>query len=108
MMRMIFPFVVLVLGLWAWNLFAGPGAGSPWAVYDQSLLLSGLLSIALMSLAMMLALRPAWLERPLGGLDQIYRTHKWAGILAVVFAEMNISDKISLRICGNGVYEGKA
>lgn len=86
MMRMIFPFVVLVLGLWAWNLFAGPGAGSPWAVYDQSLLLSGLLSIALMSLAMMLALRPAWLERPLGGLDQIYRTHKWAGILAVVFA----------------------
>ncbi|MEQ9547651.1 MAG: ferric reductase-like transmembrane domain-containing protein [Marinobacter sp.] len=35
---------------------------------------------------MMLALRPGWLERPLGGLDQIYRTHKWAGILAVVFA----------------------
>jgi predicted ferric reductase len=29
-----------------------------------------------MSLAMMLALRPAWLERPLGGLDKIYHTHK--------------------------------
>src|SRR5690606_12272350 len=70
MMRIILPFIVLVSGLWAWSLFAGPGAGSPWAVYDQSLLLSGLLSIALMSLTMMLALRPAWLERPMGGLDQ--------------------------------------
>lgn len=86
MIRIILPFIILVSGLWGWNLFAGPGAGSPWAVYDQSLLLSGLLSIALMSLTMMLALRPVWLERPLGGLDQIYRTHKWAGILAVVFA----------------------
>jgi len=86
MIRIVLPFIGLVSGLWAWNLAAGPGAGSPWAVYDQSLLLSGLLSIALMSLTMMLALRPAWLERPLGGLDQIYRTHKWAGILAVVFA----------------------
>lgn len=86
MIRMILPFIVLVSGLWAWSLAAGPGAGSPWAVYDHSLLLSGWLAIALMSLAMILALRPAWLERPLGGLDQIYRTHKWAGILAVVFA----------------------
>lgn len=86
MIRIILPFIALVSGLWAWNLRAAPGAASSWAVYDQSLLLSGLLSIALMSLAMMLALRPAWLERPLGGLDQIYRSHKWAGILAVVFA----------------------
>ena len=86
MIRIILPFIALVSGLWAWNLALGPAVGSPWAVYEQSLLLSGLLSIALMSLAMMLALRPVWLERPLGGLDQIYLTHKWAGILAVVFA----------------------
>ncbi|MFO8142313.1 MAG: ferric reductase-like transmembrane domain-containing protein, partial [Marinobacter sp.] len=86
MIRIILPFIMLVSGLWAWNLAAGPGAASAWSVYDQGLLLSGWLAIALMSLTMMLALRPAWLERPLGGLDQIYRTHKWAGILAVVFA----------------------
>lgn len=86
MIRTILPFIALVSGLWAWNLTTGPQVGSPWAVYEQSLLLSGLLSIALLSLTMMLALRPVWLERPLGGLDQIYRTHKWAGILAVVFA----------------------
>ncbi len=86
MIRILLPFIILVSGLWAWNLAAGPDAGSPWGVYNQSLLLSGWLAIALMSLAMMLALRPAWLERPLGGLDKIYHTHKWAGILAVVFA----------------------
>jgi len=48
--------------------------------------LSGLLAIAMMSLATFLAARPAWLERPLGGLDRMYRTHKWAGILAAGFA----------------------
>lgn len=85
MIRIILPFIAVVCGLWAWSLFAAPGVTS-WAVYDQSLLLSGWLSIALMSLVMMLALRPAWLERPLGGLDQMYRSHKWAGILAVAFA----------------------
>ncbi len=86
MIRIILPFIMLVSGLWAWSLAAGPGAGSPWAVYEQSLLVSGWLAIALMSLTMMLAMRPAWLERPMGGLDKIYHTHKWAGILAVIFA----------------------
>ncbi|WP_022962030.1 ferredoxin reductase family protein [Halopseudomonas pelagia] len=81
MLRIILPFIIVVCGLWAWSLAAGP-----WSVYEQSLLLSGWLSIALMSLVMILAQRPAWLERPLGGMDQMYRSHKWAGILAVVFA----------------------
>lgn len=85
MSRIILPFIAVISGLWAWSLVGAPGA-SPWGVYDQSLLLTGWLSIALMSLVMILALRPAWLERPLGGMDKMYRTHKWAGILAVVFA----------------------
>jgi len=83
MIRLILPFILVVTGLWAWSLTT---SGGSWSVYDQGLLLSGWLSIALLSLTMMLALRPAWLERPMGGLDKIYRTHKWAGILAVTFA----------------------
>ncbi|MGC8121045.1 ferredoxin reductase family protein [Marinobacter sp. VGCF2001] len=83
MMRLILPFILLATGLWAWSLTT---SSLVWSAYDQSLLLSGWLSIALMSLTMMLALRPAWLEWPMGGLDKIYRTHKWAGILAVAFA----------------------
>ncbi|MBS1191094.1 MAG: flavocytochrome subuit of an oxidoreductase [Rhodocyclaceae bacterium] len=82
----------LITLAWGWDLFVagGPGAGSlPWVVRQEGLYLTGLLSIALMSLAMFLAARPAWLEGPLGGLDRMYRTHKWAGILAVAFGGLH-------------------
>ncbi|MDX9707741.1 MAG: ferric reductase-like transmembrane domain-containing protein [Azospira sp.] len=60
-----------------------------WIAYQEALYLSGLLSIALMSLAMLLATRPAWLESPLGGMDRVYRTHKWAGILGIGFGALH-------------------
>ncbi|MDR2186839.1 MAG: ferric reductase-like transmembrane domain-containing protein [Azonexus sp.] len=47
---------------------------------------SGVISIALMSVAMLLALRPKWLEPRLDGLDKMYRLHKWLGIAALVVA----------------------
>jgi len=47
---------------------------------------TGLLAIACMSGAMILALRPRWPERWLGGLDKMYRLHKWLGIAALVLA----------------------
>ena len=75
----------------AWGmdvLTAGGSSGGslPWVIRQEVLYLSGLLSIALMSLTMFLSTRPAWLETPLGGMDRVYRTHKWAGILGVSFA----------------------
>jgi predicted ferric reductase len=48
--------------------------------------LSGIAAIGCMSLAMMLALRPRWPEKWLGGLDKMYRLHKWLGITALVLA----------------------
>ena len=45
---------------------------------------SGLLGMAAMSIAMILALRLKSLEPPLGGLDKMYRLHKWLGISAVI------------------------
>lgn len=45
---------------------------------------SGALAIGVMSVAMVLAARPVRLERPLGGLDKMYRLHKWLGITALV------------------------
>ncbi|MBF0219239.1 MAG: ferric reductase-like transmembrane domain-containing protein [Gammaproteobacteria bacterium] len=74
---------------WGMDLFATGGSSGgtlPWVIRQEALYLSGLLSIALMSLAMFLSTRPAWLESPLGGMDRVYRTHKWAGILGVSFA----------------------
>lgn len=45
---------------------------------------SGILAIGAMSLALLLALRPNWLEPHLRGLDKMYRLHKWLGIGALV------------------------
>jgi len=47
---------------------------------------SGIVAMAAMSIAMVLALRPRWPERWLGGLDKMYRLHKWLGITALVVA----------------------
>ncbi|MDW6023494.1 ferric reductase-like transmembrane domain-containing protein [Mesorhizobium sp. BAC0120] len=47
---------------------------------------SGVIAIGAMSVAMILSLRPRWPERWLGGLDKMYRLHKWLGIAALVVA----------------------
>ena len=46
--------------------------------------LTGALALGWMSFSMLLALRPAWLERTLGGLDKLFRVHKWVGIVSVL------------------------
>jgi predicted ferric reductase len=81
--------LALVALVWGWDVAntATPAGTHPlWMARQEALYLSGLLSIALMSLSMLLATRPAWMEAPLGGMDRVYRTHKWAGILAVALA----------------------
>jgi predicted ferric reductase len=47
---------------------------------------TGILAIGAMSVAMILATRPVFLEPWLGGLDKMYRLHKWLGIGALVLA----------------------
>jgi len=56
------------------------------ALRGAMLQLSGILAIGCMSVAMILSLRPRWPESSLGGLDKMYRLHKWLGITAVVIA----------------------
>ena len=53
------------------------------AVFIQ---LTGIIAIGAMSVAAILALRPGWLEPHLGGLDKMYRLHKWLGIAGLVAA----------------------
>ena len=82
-------FVAIVALAWGVELLSPDhtAAGSlPWAIYLESLFLTGLFSISLMSLTMVLGTRPVWLEHLFGGMDRIYCLHKWSGILAVVFA----------------------
>ncbi len=61
-------------------------AGGAWELRRQLLYLSGLLSIGLMALTLLLALRLPMAERLLGGMDQVYRLHKWAGVGAALAA----------------------
>jgi len=63
-----------------------PAAFAPRGFFDlrrSMVQYSGILAIGAMSVAMVLALRPRWPERWCGGLDKMYRLHKWLGILAL-------------------------
>jgi predicted ferric reductase len=85
MKRFLFPLTALVIVAWA--------ARQPAEILDFSaafmpmrrafLILTGALTLSWMSFCMVLALRPAGLERALGGLDKLYHTHKWSGIGAM-------------------------
>ena len=50
---------------------------------------SGLLGMGVMSVAMLLAVRPAWIEHKLHGLDKMYRLHKWLGISGLVLSVLH-------------------
>ena len=97
-----------IIFVWGWSylMTTSATASLPWEIYDNSLYLSGLLSIGLMSVTLMLATRPAWLEAPFNGLDQIYRLHKWTGILAVFFAALHwlieMGDDLVKSLFGRG------
>ena len=96
--------MALITATWAWHAVSAGGGSPLWVARQEALYLSGLLSIGLMSLSMFLAARPVWVERPLGGLDRMYRTHKWAGILAVSFAALHwlieMSDDVLKTLVG--------
>ena len=94
----------VALGVWllgitlAWMAVAPPDLGvSPlvgaqgaavgwWQLRQHTIYLTGLWSISLMALTMLLALRLPLFDRLLGGMDQVYRLHKWAGIAAALSA----------------------
>ncbi len=88
MRTILFALLAIVSAAWAFDLASATfpaNAAFLWIAHQEAIYLTGLLSIALMSLSMLLAIRPAWLERPLGGMDRIYRLHKWSGVLAAGF-----------------------
>jgi predicted ferric reductase len=86
--KLALPLVVAVLAL-AW-LASDP---TPWSTLTgfrpwraELMQLSGVLGIGVMSVAMILALRPVVFEPWLGGLDKMYRLHKWLGITGLTIA----------------------
>ena len=54
--------------------------GSFWTWRHETVIFSGLISLVFMSVCMVIALRPKWVDRLTGGLDKAYGLHKWMGI----------------------------
>jgi predicted ferric reductase len=82
-------FALVLLALAALWLSSMPFGGVPLEVFAHRTVWlqgTGTLAIGVMSVAMLLAARPAVLEPGLGGLDKMYRLHKWLGISALVLA----------------------
>ena len=82
------PLAVVATCLVSWPAFAG-ATGE-----DGNVALGlwvGAVSILLMAWSFVLALRPKVLEPLFGGLDSMYRAHRWAGSLAVVFMFLHTS-----------------
>jgi predicted ferric reductase len=77
------PITVIASVALSWLAFADAigeeGEGSP-----SFGLFIGAASILLMAWSFLLALRPRTLEPLFGGLDSMYRVHRWAGTLAVI------------------------
>lgn len=85
------PFLLLLaalLLLWAISLPPGDWAemASFWKLRSALIPGTGYLAMGCMSLAMILAARPARLEKWLGGLDQFYRLHRKLGIAGMMLA----------------------
>ncbi|AZN36737.1 ferredoxin reductase family protein [Iodobacter ciconiae] len=69
-----------------------------WEWRHELVLLSGVQLMTVMSAAMLLATRPAWLEKPLSGLDKMYGLHKQLGIAAGILLAMHWLIKLSPKL----------
>lgn len=76
---------LLITALWWWADATDWTTVANWLGW-RSLFMqySGVMAMVAMTMAMVLAARPVVLEPWLGGLDKMYRLHKWLGIAALV------------------------
>jgi predicted ferric reductase len=89
MRKITWTFWLLIGGLTALWLLADtlwPAQAGLFALRTVWVQYSGVLAMGMMSVAMLLAARPAALEPLLGGLDKMYRLHKWLGIGALMLS----------------------
>jgi predicted ferric reductase len=59
-------------------------------------LASGVAALSLMAMAALLGSRWRWLEDVFGGLDRVYRVHKWLGVWALGLASVHLAFKAGL------------
>lgn len=85
--RFFWAFLCILTGLWLvaeLTVWSAPANFLAWRTVLMQY--SGVLGIGVMSVAMVLAVRPVVFEPYLGGLDKMYRLHKWLGISGLVIS----------------------
>ena len=80
---------LLLSGLWLLADTLAPQPFNYFALRTVVMQYSGVLAIGAMSVALLLATRPRWLEPHLRGLDKMYRLHKWLGISALALSVLH-------------------
>jgi predicted ferric reductase len=82
------PLVMLSTVIGTWFSFSGTNGLDQASTFSMWV---GAVSILLMAWSFVLALRISLLERAWGGLDSMYRGHRWSGSLAIVFMFLHTS-----------------
>ncbi|MGI9657698.1 MAG: ferredoxin reductase family protein [Gaiellaceae bacterium] len=93
------PALIAVSVLATWPAFTGAQGEDGSVAFG---LFIGAVSIVLMAWSFVLAVRLRWLEPLFGGLDSMYRSHRWAGALAVVamFLHTSVESEIEGGVLG--------
>lgn len=79
----------LVIVLWLASVDWALMSGGIWSARGLLVPLTGILAMAFMAAAILLAARPVQVETALGGLDKFYRLHKWLGIGSVIMVVLH-------------------
>lgn len=94
MKRIIWGFCIAATAAWAINLGVNPPPMNAKALSHEILYFNGLLAWGFMAMAVVIAARPAWLEKVTGTpLDELYRWHKFLGIAAAVLTVIHYFSK---------------
>ncbi|WP_114971246.1 ferric reductase-like transmembrane domain-containing protein [Rhodoferax ferrireducens] len=97
---------IALTGLWLIADTVLSTANNFFALRSSLINYSGILGIGVMSVAMILAIRPVLFEPYLGGLDKMYRLHKWLGISGLVIAVIHwMWAQVPKWLVGSGLIE---
>ena len=93
--HLFYGFLIVLTALWLWadNIITTPLTFLP--ARESLMNYTGIIAISVMSVGMIIAIRPARLEPFFGGLDKMYRLHKWLGISALTFSVVHWAIKQS-------------
>lgn len=78
------PGALLLAAPAAWAAWLGLATYAPWGAEAGAGIAFGAAAVVVMAEALILAARPRLLEPLFGGLDRMYRAHKWLGITTLV------------------------